>query len=227
MANDFSLPLHTVHIWFAKLPDFQGSLAEYSKLLSPDEIKRAERFRFPIHRERFILARGILRSLLSQYIKILPENIVFEYGKKGKPFLKKNPDDIQFNVSHSDDIALYAVTKKFEIGVDIEKMDLYKNDVAKRFFAADEYEALKALPESEKRDAFYRVWAKKEALMKAVGEGLSISLDAFSVSVSEKIQTISLQDKTYHLEMISVHPDYQAAFATEQSIKNCLVRNFG
>ncbi len=123
----------------AVLPEVKTLIDEFSSLLSTEEMVRAERFRFLEHRQRFILSRGILRQILSQYLHQPAESISFTIGEQGKPYLQDNPISLQFNLSHSADIAVYAFTLGNEIGVDIEKVDSEVNfAVADRFFSESE-----------------------------------------------------------------------------------------
>ncbi len=225
MASNFTLNKHTVHLWRVALTDFATQEKELLSLLSPDEVQRAERFRFNIHRVRYLTARAMLRKILSLYINIAPEKIIFSYGKRGKPYLRDNPLDLQFNLSHSEDMAVYALTQQEEIGVDIEKMSAeYKESIAKRFFSSQEYLQLAALSKQEQIVGFYHLWARKEAVIKALGEGLFAPLADFSVSAQEKVETLVLthaqKEHSYHIESFNVHPDYQAAFATSQTVEN-------
>jgi len=191
-------------------------------LLSPDEIERAMRFHFPLHRQRFIITRGLLRKTLSQYLDTAPDQIRFIYGPHGKPYLENNSLDLQFNVSHSADLAVFALTAHLEIGVDIEKMEPDFNEgVAKRFFSPTEYAQLMALSSDEKMKGFYQIWSKKEAIIKALGQGVFLSLTDFSVSLQAK-ESITLTHLTppsiCYVEHFAVPEHYQAAFATLESI---------
>lgn len=225
MKKPISINQHSVHLWRIVLSDFFSQVSELSSILSDDEIVRANRFKFEIHRQRFTVARSMLRRVLSHYLTVSPEDIEFHYGHRGKPYLLNDPAHLQFNLSHSDDMAVVALTINHEIGVDIEKVEPgFKNDVAKRFFSVNEYQTLMALPQEEQTVAFYRIWSKKEALIKALGEGLYAPLDAFSVSPREGIETVSIQHDSkliqYHVQNFFVHDDYPAAFATDQAVKN-------
>lgn len=223
MNATFSLHPKVVHLWRVWLPDLSTQEAELTQILSPDELARAARFRFPIHKQRFIIARGVLRQLLSLYMKKPAAEIKFSYGSKGKPFLLENIERLQFNVSHSHDIALYAFTVEHDIGVDIEKIEKeYKDAVAKRFFSEREYADLNQLPVEQRQNAFYQLWAAKEALIKALGEGLYIGLDEFSISIFKTIQEIEFAKKNFHIENFIVHPEYRSAFATTQEIENII-----
>ncbi len=214
---------HSIHLWQADLATLSPHEGAYFKLLSPDEAQRAERFHFPKDKKKFTLARGLLRSVLSRYVDIPPEDIMFEYGPRGKPYLKDNRE-IQFNISHSDELVVLGLILHDEVGVDIEKMsDHYKEGVAKRFFSESEFAELKKLSEKEQITAFYRLWAAKEALIKAVGEGLYVPLGNFTVAFDQNPQQIELihdeKKSKFFLETFQPHSDYQGAFATQQEIK--------
>jgi 4'-phosphopantetheinyl transferase len=220
MHKTISIHKDTVHLWRV---DLNMIAEDQIKLLSADEAERAHRFKFDIHRQRYIAARASLRRILSFYTDTPPEDIHFDYGKRGKPFLKGS--SLQFNVSHSDHMAVFALTMDHEIGVDIEKIEPeFKDSVASRFFSQQEYKELQQLSDSEKVPAFYRIWSKKEALIKALGEGLFAPLDAFSVSVNDGIESVKLIHENitmdYHLQTFFAYEGYQAAFATTRVIKS-------
>lgn len=173
-----------VHIWRASLDLDEYFQSSFLKVLSPDENYRAQKFRFAKDNRNFIAARGILRSLLGKYLKISPAEISFQYSKFGKPGIADN-NSLQFNISHSQNIALFAFTKKFPVGVDVELVnhDIEVKDIATKFFSANEIMNLLALPEQEQTLGFFNCWTRKEAFIKAVGEGLSFPLDKFEVSL--------------------------------------------
>ena len=161
-------------------------LADFEVLLSDDERERAERFRFEHLRRSFILGRGSLRVLLGHRLHVEPEAIHFEYGARGKPRLA-TPATLHFNASQSGDFALFAFTSGCELGIDVERtrsMPDLKN-IADRFFCREEAAELMALPPEEREAAFFRCWTRKEAYIKAVGDGLAIPLDSFRVSLHE------------------------------------------
>lgn len=223
MHNPYVIKNHSVHLWQVLLPDFFEQAPALFDLLSDDEKVRALRFQQPLHQQRFTITRGLLRKTLSLYTGIPPEQIVFTYGPYGKPYLSTNSLNIQFNVSHSADFAVYAVTINQEIGIDIEKVQNSFNEaIAKRFFSANEISELFALPKPSQVQAFYQIWAGKEALIKTLGQGLFVPLSDFSVSLQKPDEPITIShDKnqyTYHLQYFSVHDDYQAAFASEKTI---------
>lgn len=157
------------------------------QLLSSDERQRAERFVRPRDRDAFISARGVLRLVLSRYLELQPAALQFCYGAHGKPALKPelNPDQVCFNVSHTAGLAVYAVALDQELGIDLEQVrsNLDYQAIAGRFFSPLENTMLQSLSAQEQCPAFFRAWTRKEAYVKAVGRGLALHLDQFSVSL--------------------------------------------
>lgn len=181
-----ALPAGTVHVWRATLalPDTEHDRAR--ALLGDEERARADRFLRAEHGRRFTAARAALRRVLAGYLGRAPEDIPFAYTDQRKPFLPAdaNPDTIQFNLSHSGDVALIGVTRGRAIGVDVEHMAPLRDwaGVAKRYFAPEEAAELAGLPDKERLAAFYRCWTRKEAYLKALGDGLTRALDSFRVT---------------------------------------------
>ena len=184
--NDLTVADHEVHVWRAQLELPSSQVQRLRGILTDDELDRANRFFFEIDRQRFIAARGTLRSILSHYITIFPGDLRFYYNQYGKPFLAPefNSYLLKFNLSHSGSMALYAITRNMEIGVDVERVrsDFEYEEIAKRFFSANEVSILRTIPTEKKLEAFYIYWTRKEAYIKAHGEGLSLPLDSFDVS---------------------------------------------
>jgi 4'-phosphopantetheinyl transferase len=182
----FLLPSGEVHIWRADL-DSGNTGRNLEDLLSPDEMQRANRFRFPEHRRRFIIGRAYLRQLLSAYLAIEGGEVNFNYSLQGKPALAPGHDsNIFFNVSHSEDIAAFAFTKEHSIGVDVEviRYDIDATGIPRRFFSSAEQTTLAALEGEAKFRGFFNCWTRKEAYVKAVGSGLSLPLRDFDVSLA-------------------------------------------
>jgi 4'-phosphopantetheinyl transferase len=173
-----------IHIWCASL---EQPVSRFQRLLSTDEIIRSERFHFEEDRRRFIVRHGILRTLLGCYLGVEPSRLQFCCGKNEKPKLTDefSRGNLRFNLSHSGGLALYAFTCGREIGVDIERVrDIPEMEqIAERFFSIREHAVFRALPESEKKEAFFNCWTRKEAFIKATGDGLSWPLDRFDVSL--------------------------------------------
>jgi 4'-phosphopantetheinyl transferase len=173
-----------VHLWHAVLDE---QAAESLKpILSDDEISRANRFHFTKDRNHFIVGRGLLRKLVAAYLGMDSAGLRFSYGEKGKPSLQERDAAINFNLAHSRGMAIYAFSRGRELGVDIEfiKEDLEAEKIAKRFFSPCEIQALQAVPAELRTHAFFNCWTRKEAYIKARGEGLSMPLDEFDVSLS-------------------------------------------
>jgi 4'-phosphopantetheinyl transferase len=172
------------HIWRADLKFNECFKSSFLKLLSPDEKSRAHKFRFIKDSMNFIIARGILRSLIGKYLEINPAEVSFRYSEFGKPDIADN-HFLQFNISHSQNIALFAFTKKLNVGVDVEFVnpDIEVKDIAAKFFSPNEVSNLFALPEKKHTLGFFNCWTRKEAFIKAVGEGLSFPLNKFEVSL--------------------------------------------
>ncbi len=168
-----------------RAPPFHPDLL--AGFLSPDEQDRAARFRFPYLRERFRNGRGMLRHLISQASGVPPSQLQFTYSDKGKPSLQNFPE-LQFNVSHSGDFWACAIGSGPPLGLDIEQIRPMPdcNAIARRFFARSECSALNCIDEREKPAAFFRCWTRKEAYIKAIGDGLSRDLGSFTVSCMDE-----------------------------------------
>ncbi len=177
-----------VHVWRVCLRRDEAALRELLETLSPDERERGDRFHFRRDREHFIAARGALRAILGRYVGVAPGLLRFSYDGYGKPALSGAPggDALRFNLSHSNGLALYAVTRGREVGIDLEfvREDFAGFDIAERFFSTREVSALRALPPAARASAFFDCWTRKEAYIKALGEGLSHPLHAFTVSLT-------------------------------------------
>ncbi len=216
MKTSLTIKPHSVHLWRAFVPELLSEIEDFFKLLTPDEQQRATRFHFLIHRQRFIIARAILRLILSQYLTTLAHHHRFSEGKYGKPYIRQSA--LQFNVSHSHDMVIYGLTLNQDIGVDIEKMEpQFNRSIAERFFSVRENHQLSQLNEQKKPTAFYQLWAAKEAVIKMLGAGLYMPLTEFSVDFTQSTQQLVLNKESMthcHIETFIAHPDYQAAFAT-------------
>jgi 4'-phosphopantetheinyl transferase len=182
-----ALSREEVHVWRAPLNQPESRVQESFRLLNQDERERAWRFRFPQGRDHFTVARGALRVILSRYLNIPPERLSFRYNAYGKPALQSELacDDLRFNLSHSRGLALCAVACGYEVGVDVEwiRADLAGEETIARYFSNQEAETIRALPPALRTQAFFNCWTRKEAFIKAVGEGLSYPLDQFTVTV--------------------------------------------
>jgi 4'-phosphopantetheinyl transferase len=194
--------------------------------LSADEIARANRFHFERDRGQFVCCRSALRRLLGEYLDMSPADVRFKYLASGKPQVEEeqNPHDLQFNVAHSGDLALIAVGAGHRLGVDVERIrgDVDTQSLAERFFSLREREGLRALPEPERVSGFFACWSRKEAFLKATGEGLSFPLSRFSVSVHpdhdpeiEEINGSEQEGKQWFLADLTVGTEYRAALVAD------------
>lgn len=220
MKNVLTLLTQEIHLWRANLDLPAEKLAHLKSFLSEDELQRAQRFKFDKHRHRFIAARGTLREILSCYLNIPPADIRFSYQAHGKPYVEGS--SIYFNMSDSDDVALYGLTKTHEIGVDIEFMRDQTNveGVAMRFFSEQEQGQFQQIADDKKRDAFFFGWTCKEAFLKALGSGLSFPLEDFSVNIDPhlpakllEIRGNSVAANTWFLQSFQPTTDFMAAIA--------------
>jgi len=188
LEPEFDLEERDIHVWYADLDSVGGGFEEFWGTLSEEERMRAARFYFPRDRERFIICRGILRTLLANYLNTGPSRVHFCYGKNGKPQVIDLPGKtkIMFNLSRSDGVALYAFSQDNEVGVDIEHVrDISEQEeIVEKFFSLRENKLFHSLPSSKKRQAFFAWWTRKEAFIKAVGKGLAYPLKRFDVSFS-------------------------------------------
>ncbi len=183
----WSLGAGNVHVWSASLDQPAARVARLARLLSVDERARAARFHFERDRTRFTVGRGLLRVILGRYLAVDPARLTFRYGSRGKPSLDGTLSgyDLRFNLAHSQGMALYALAACREIGVDVEciRPVLDAEQIAERFFSAREAAAFRALPPGLRSEAFFSCWTRKEAYLKATGDGLARPLDTFDVSL--------------------------------------------
>jgi 4'-phosphopantetheinyl transferase len=222
------LPLsgNEVHVWRASLGLPASTVQDMWRLLSADEMERARRFRFARHRKRFTAARGLLRLILGRYVGAPPERLRFCYGSHGKPSLAVEPGGtgLQFSVSHSSDLALYAVARARQVGIDVERIRLVPEArvLVEGYFSSAEQVAFRALPREEQLLAFFSCWTRKEAFIKARGQGLSLALDRFDVSLAPgeparllRVDGNPREASRWALRELSPAHDYVAALAVE------------
>jgi 4'-phosphopantetheinyl transferase len=208
---------HVVHIWCASLRSRPPSMESLSRVLSADEVTRAKRFYFQKDRDQFIVARGLLRSILSRYVDMPPNQLQFRYGPNGKPALVcPGGKKIRFNLSHSNELAVFAVTDGREVGVDIEYVNanIPILQIAHQFFSPREIAMLHGVPAVKQPEAFYSIWTMKEAYVKYRGQGLALSLTQVDVSAALE-RSGPLQLSAYSLRKLAMPPGYAAAIAIE------------
>jgi 4'-phosphopantetheinyl transferase len=178
-----------IDIWFANIDRPSSDIRNFEALLSPREASRAQRFRFMRDRNRYVVRHGILRTLLARYIDIRPRQVDIQCDANGKPYLagRQNEGCLQFSDSHSDTYAAFAFCRYSRIGVDIEKIRELPEmlEIVARHFTRRENAELLSCPEAGRADLFFRFWTRKEALLKALGEGLLRNLDSVDVAADQ------------------------------------------
>ncbi len=215
-----------IHIWRASLNQPEPATQGLFNLLNQDEREKAARFHFQKDRNHFTVARGALRVILGRYLNRPPQELRFRYNAYGKPALESEPgfNDLRFNISHSRGLALCAIACGCEVGVDVEwiRADLAGEEMIARSFSDQEAEAIRALPAELRTQAFFDCWTRKEAFIKAVGEGLSYPLDQFTVTVipGQPAGLLSARGgaqeaSRWSLAALNCGPGYAAALAVE------------
>jgi len=225
--GDYALLEDEVHVWRTGLDMAAVDLAKLQRILSPDEQERAERFRFEADQRRAVIARGYLRLLLGEILDLPANRLQFEYDEFGKPRL--NPTQgvpLQFNVSHSGDLILIAITVGRAVGVDVERIrtDVDVDGLAARFFSASERKTLASLAGPGRYEAFFTCWTRKEAYLKAREVGLALPLDQFDVSFlpDEEPRLLATRHdppdaQWWGLRALVLSSDYVAALAAQGS----------
>jgi len=200
-----------IHVWRAALDEAGCDLPSLSETLSAGERDRAERFQFDRDRNRFIARRGLLRMILGRYLSIEPAQCSFTCESRGKPVLAETAagQSLHFNVSHSDGLALFAVARLSAIGVDVEHVRPIPeiDGIAAKFFSEREKAMLNALPAEQRREAFFNCWTRKEAYLKATGEGIADALPQIEVSLApgHPAQLFSIGGDAQAASLWSIH----------------------
>ena len=213
------------HVFLLRLAAFDAD--ELTANLCPTEKARAARFKVAKARAQFIITRAVLRQLLANYLGIAPRALEFTAGPRGKPAIDGpawRQKRIEFNVSHAADYALLALGLDHRLGVDIESVErrVDYRALANRFFSAAEQEAFNTLPAGAACAAFYRVWSRKEAFLKATGQGLAGGLAGFSVPLGESPVQTRVRGATdtgsdWFIYNVIAPPGYQTALVTDQA----------
>lgn len=224
------LSAQEAQLWLVSLEPSGEEVAIAQSFLSEDEQARAARFRFERDRKHYVVARGTLRWLLSAYLGIQPKRLQFQYNEAGKPSLIRLGGEpvLHFNVSHSHTLAAYAFTQLGELGIDIEyhREGVLAEKLADRFFAPVEAQDLASLPLEQQMDGFFRCWTRKEAFIKARGDGLSRALQSFVVSVRpEDPPAVKWCEddpevaQRWKLWPLTVPPGYSASLVAPSSVR--------
>jgi 4'-phosphopantetheinyl transferase len=221
-----NLTENEVHVWSINV-DQLAKYRGWTDLLNEEETRRAACFRFQKDRQAFIVCRGALRILIASYLASVPKKLRFIFSERGKPELHEsdNPGHVHFNVSHSDTRAVLAFVRNRKVGIDLERIrtDCEVEQIADRFFSAVEKKALLSLKSLQRHKAFFNLWTRKEAFLKARGGGLSIPLSDFDVSLEPVKPQILLATRPdandvnrWHIESLQVAKGFAAALALEK-----------
>jgi len=224
------LGVNELHLWRVCLSDLEANVSELRLLLSKEEQARSDRYIRSADSVKFIVSRAVLRLILAQYLGLKPSEIFISTGEFGKPYISKslNINDLAFNLSHSGDLCLVAVSYGKEIGVDVEKLrdDVEVEDLATKYFSTEEIAELQALPNGLRRLGFFLCWTRKEAYVKAKALGLQIPLDRFSVSLTpgRPAEIRGAEAGGWTILSFELGPGYVAAVVAEGeviSVKYC------
>jgi 4'-phosphopantetheinyl transferase len=228
----FELADSTVHIWSFPTRASRHVVATFERVLVPQERNRARRFRFHHLYTSFVIARGALRYLLGHYLNCDPAKVSLVYGLKGKPAVEP-PSILQFNMTHSGDLAMIALTVRREVGLDVERIRPLSDmeQIANHFFCPEEASEVMSVPQTDRERAFFLCWTRKEAYIKATGEGLSAPLASFRVTVHPDVpprflyvQHNETEAKSWTLHDLQVAAGYAAALAyRDQPRSLCLL----
>lgn len=210
-----------VAVWRVSLDCSEFVVEQLSWLLSADELTRANRFKFAQHRRRFIVARASLRRILGDYVACPPADLIFQTTSFGKPWID-TPLMLEFNLSHSHELAVIGVARQRKIGIDVEYLDRRHSslDIARHYFSSHEADALFSLPKEEQQLAFLRIWTRKEAYIKAIGEGLSHPLRTFAMTLDEPPRLLydennELAPQQWSIISFTPYPQYVATLMVE------------
>jgi 4'-phosphopantetheinyl transferase len=216
-----------VHLWRVDLTQPIAPIDTLLEILSVEEQDRARRFHFEVDRQRFIVGRGTLRILLGRYLQVEPQQLQFKYGDRGKPLLAEPfcRSQIQFNVSHSQNLALYAIACGREVGVDVEQIRPIRDldRLAARFFSAREYAHLQTLELEARLEPFFGYWTCKEAYVKACGVGLSLPTREIEVMLEPgqecflQISGCEENAKNWSLKTLKVIDNFIGAIVLEKN----------
>ncbi len=225
--SDLSLSGDEVHVWQAFLEREESHFNELAQTLSENELLKAKRFYFQKDQRRFVVTHGILRNILGRYLKIESKRLKFSYARHGKPTLAGATDghSLCFNMSHSHGLALFVFTWGRKIGVDVEYVRSMPDaeEIAERFFSPQENAVFRTVPAGKKLEAFFNCCTRKEAFLKAIGDGLSRSLDSFEVTFApgEPARLLCVggdpqEASRWHLRTLAPAHGYVGAFVVER-----------
>ena len=225
VQGTYALQDNEVHVWRATLSTAAPVLPALRAVLAPQERARADRFHFEADRARHTIGRALTRLLIGHSLGVDPRGLTFEYSRHDKPMLA-GAAPLQFNVSHSGDVVLLALARSRELGVDVERIraDFTTTDIAERYFSAVECRDLATLAGEARHNAFFACWSRKEAYIKARGDGLTLALDSFDVAFlpGETPRLVATRHDPpavarWSLRDLDVGPGYRGALVAERS----------
>ena len=206
------LPLanNEIHLWMTKPEELLGNdelLTTYATLLTSKETAKQQRYKFAKDRHDALITRAFIRDLLSYYADIAPQDWQFEKGEKDKPEIINCPLPLRFNISHTKNLIIWAVTLEDDIVCDVENTGRSNDvlDIAERYFSPKESKELFALPVAQQRNRFFDYWTLKESYIKAWGLGLAIPLKDFSFNINDTVQK--------HNDLFTIKADISLSFA--------------
>lgn len=223
-----------VHIWFVRLNQAGWNILQLRKILSEEELEQADAYRFKSHRGQYIIVRGFLRNVLANYAGIPPRRLNFQRKSYGKPYLFSH-EELQFNLAHSDSTAILVVTKSIVVGADVERLryDFEIDAIVENYFSEEEIESYRRVPYKWKKQAFFKIWTCKEAVVKAAGFGLYYPLNQFTVRLSQGAVTRLAGTKNlpypvseWRIRQINPVPGYIGAIAVQETKKKIRFEKF-
>jgi 4'-phosphopantetheinyl transferase len=203
-----------LYVFRVNLPVKHGMEERYREILSDEELQRVERFKKEQSRLQALVGRGVLRELLSGFLGVPARDVVLRVGSHGKP----EADGISFNVAHSGEMVLIAIAASGAVGVDVEQMNTTTPvlEIADRYFALKEVaEISHGRTDEEQRAAFFKLWARKESILKADGRGLSVELSSFAADDLTTVPDADGTQRTFRVHSLPVGSEYAAAVSTE------------
>jgi 4'-phosphopantetheinyl transferase len=229
--HPFEFSGRAIHVWVLRIRASNALASRLEAVLAAEELHRADRFHFEHLRQSFVITHGAVRHLLAGYVRMAPKNIRFRYGLRGKPAIEQS-EGIEFNLTHSGELALAAVSLGCPVGIDVERLRPLEDmqTIAEHFFCPDEADEIMSLPLDQRELAFFTCWTRKEAYIKALGDGLHVPLDRFRVTVrpNEDARLVRVTDEPtapeeWNLEDLRVSQEYAAALAYRDRRRTVLV----
>jgi len=231
------LEYNHVHIWRVNLDYSESKLNLLKDHLSKEEIERANRFYFEKDRRQFMLRRGILKQIISKYLAIDPQNLPFEYNRFGKPYLITDSlkHDLKFNMSYSNNVALCCISPQKNVGIDIEYLhkDVEFQPIIDRFFSQNEKEFIENIVINKQKEGFFKIWTRKEAILKAMGKGMSFPLEMINVPFKKNNFTININsfgnqgnESSWYVQDLFPASNYVASIAIEGLDSEPLISHF-